>query len=31
MFVFRVPKTPQMFAWKRPFDTPALVWGFAIF
>jgi len=31
MFVFRVPKTPKMFAWKRSFDAPALVWGFAIF
>jgi hypothetical protein len=31
MFNFWLPKTPQMFAWQRPFDAPALVWSFAIF
>jgi hypothetical protein len=31
MFDFRLPKTPQMFARKRPFDTPAFAWNFAIF
>jgi hypothetical protein len=31
MFVFRLPQTPQMLAWKLPFDAPALVWDFAIF
>ena len=31
MFTFLLPKTPQMLAWKRPFDVPALAWDFAIF
>jgi hypothetical protein len=31
MFDFRLPAATQMFAWRRPFDAPALVQGFAIF
>jgi len=30
MFVFWLPETAQMFAWKRPFDVPTLAWNFAI-
>jgi hypothetical protein len=30
MFVFLVPETPQMLAWKRPFGALALAWNFAI-
>jgi hypothetical protein len=31
MFDFWLPQAPQMLAWKRPFDAPALAWSFAIF